>query len=76
MKVALTAFAALIVRVHVGEVPVHAPVQPGNVLPASGAAVRTTVDPASYVAAQERPQEMPAGEDVTVPPPERVTVSA
>jgi hypothetical protein len=61
--------AAFIVDVQVDAVPLHPPLQPVNVEPASGVAVSVTVEPATKLARQADPQEMPDGEDVTVPLP-------
>ncbi len=66
---AVTVRAALIVTVHV-EVPEHPdPVQPVNVEPAAGAAVNVTADPSTKLSEQSEPQSIPAGDEVTVPPP-------
>jgi len=62
----------LAVRVRV-QVPVPAhppPLQPENVDPPAGLAVRVTTVPLLYEAEQVAPQLIPAGFDVTVPPPE------
>jgi len=78
-KVAVAAFAADIVSVHV-PMPVQPPVpdQPANRDPAAGVAVRVTTAPLAKVVAQVAPQAMPAGLDVTVPlpVPALVTVNA
>src|SRR5437879_9575658 len=74
-KVAVTEVAALIVTVHV-PVPVQAPLQPVKVEPAAGAAVRVTTVPVVKEVEQVAPQEIPAGELVTVPAPALDTVSA
>ena len=50
-------------------VPVQAPDQPANVEVASGVAVRVTTVPESKEAEQVEPQSMPAGAEVTAPPP-------
>ena len=60
-------------------VPVQPPpLQPVNVEPAAGVAVRVTAVPLGNVAEHVVPQEMPAGELVTVPlpAPALLTVSA
>jgi hypothetical protein len=59
-------------------VPVQAPLQPVNVLPAAGVAVSVTDVPELYVALHVAPQLIPAGALVTVPVPDPafVTVSA
>ncbi len=52
--------------------PVPAPVQPLNTKPVSGVAVRTTVSTFLKFALEEElsgPQDMPAGDEVTVPKP-------
>src|SRR5262249_51058912 len=57
------------VRVQV-PVPEHPPpLQPTKLEPGSGTAVRTTVCPASNGAEHSEPQEIPAGELVTLPVP-------
>jgi hypothetical protein len=75
--VAVTARAALIVTLQ-APVPVQAPLQPENVEPVAGAAVRVTAVPLVNDAEQVAPQAMPAGVLVTVPlpVPALVTVSA
>jgi hypothetical protein len=50
-------------------VPVHAPLQPVNVEPVAGAAVRVTLVPELKLALHVAPQLMPAGDEVTVPLP-------
>src|SRR5205807_9667721 len=76
-KVAMTARAALIVTLQV-PVPVQLPLQPVKVAPAAGAAVRVTTVPVVRAVEQVAPQEIPAGELVTVPlpAPALVTVRA
>jgi hypothetical protein len=49
-------------------VPVQAPDQPENVEPVAGVAVSVTIVPAAKVR-QPEPQEVPGGEEVTVPVP-------
>src|SRR5205823_3532695 len=69
MKVAVTVAAAFTVTVQ-GPVPVQPlPLQPVNVDPAAGAAVRETDAPVVKGAEHVAPQEMPAGLLVTVPVP-------
>jgi hypothetical protein len=68
-KLAVTAFAALIVTVQVLAVPVHDPDQPLKVDPAVATAVKMTLLFLLKLAAQVAPQLMPAGELVTVPAP-------
>src|SRR5712664_3307027 len=68
-KVAVTACAALIVKVQV-PVPVQPPpLQPLKIEPAAGAAVKVTAVPLANEAAQVAPHERPAGALVTVPLP-------
>ena len=66
LKLACTFVSALIVTEQV-PVPAQAPVQPRNASPAGGVAVRTTVEPALYFAAQVPPQLMAPTLAVTVP---------
>src|SRR5690242_7271259 len=54
-------------------VPLHAPVQPTNVPPASGVAVSVTIEFSGKPCVHVVPQFMPAGEDVTVPVPSTIT---
>jgi hypothetical protein len=75
-KLAVTAWAALIVTVHV-PVPVQPPpLQPANVEPAAGVAVNVTAVPLANAAEQVAPQEMPVGALVTVPVPAPALVTA
>jgi hypothetical protein len=60
--------AAFTVTEHVPE-PVQAPLQPVKVEPAAGAAVKVTAVPIVKDVEQVVPQEIPAGELVTVPVP-------
>ena len=65
----MTAWALLIVTVHV-PVPVQPPpLQPVNVEPVAGVAVSVTAVPLAKVAAQVEPHERPAGELEIVPAP-------
>jgi hypothetical protein len=74
--VAVTDVAALIVRLHV-PVPVQPPpLQPVNVEPAAGVAVKVTAVPLAKAAEQVAPQEMPAGALETVPVPVPAVVTA
>jgi hypothetical protein len=77
VKVAVIACAALIVAVHV-PVPEQPPLQPVKVEPAAGVAVSVTAVPEVKEVEQVAPQEIPAGELVTVPlpVPALATVSA
>jgi hypothetical protein len=77
VNVAVTEVAALIVTVHVPVPAQPPPLQPVNVDPAAGAAVRVTTVPLVKACEQVEPQEMPAGALVTVPLPfpDFVTVS-
>jgi hypothetical protein len=68
VKLALTDFAASMVTLH-APVPLQAPLQPANVEPESGVAVRFTTAPLSKFAEHVGPQEIPAGELATVPVP-------
>jgi hypothetical protein len=68
LKVAVTLLAASSVTVQV-PVPLQAPLQPENVERQAGLAVRVTAVFALYEVPQVLPQLMPAGIDVTVPPP-------
>jgi hypothetical protein len=74
VNVAVTLFTEFMVTEHV-PVPVHAPAHPAKVNPGSLVAVSVSGVPASKDAAQLPPQSMPAGLDVTVPPPVRVTIA-
>src|SRR5437867_7204944 len=68
-KVAVTVVPALSVTVQVPVPEQPPPLQPLNVDPAAGAAVKVTTVPLAYAAMQVAPQEMPAGLLVTVPIP-------
>src|SRR3989442_11806642 len=68
-KVAVTVVAALSVTVHVPVPEQPPPLQPLNVDPAAGAAVKVTAVPLEYAAAQVAPQEMPAGLPLPLPIP-------
>ena len=57
-------------------VPVQAPLQPAKVAPGSAVGVRLTTVPWLKLAEQVAPQLIPAGLEVTVPPPVLVTVRA
>jgi hypothetical protein len=59
-KLALTFFDCSMVRRQVGEVPLHAPLQPVKVLPDPAVAVRTTVDFQPYVLVQSVGSYVPA----------------
>jgi len=73
---AVTAVSAAIVTVQV-PVPLQpAPLQPANVEPVLGVAVNVTVAPWGYVSEQSAPQLMPAGDDVTVPAPVPLLLTA
>ena len=75
-KVAVTAWAALMVTAQV-PVPVQPPpLQPVNVEPAAGVAVKVTAVPLAKAAEQVAPQEMPAGALETVPVPAPALVTA
>ena len=64
----MTVVAALSVTVHV-PVPAQPPLQPVNVEPAAGVAVKVTAVPLANAAEHVVPQEIPLGELVTVPVP-------
>jgi len=74
----VTEVAALTVTVQLAVPEQPPPLQPVNVEPAAGVAVKVRAVPLAYEAAQVVPQEMPAGALVTVPvpAPALVTVSA
>src|SRR5262249_58806920 len=55
--------------------PLHAPPHPLNWKPLSGVAVSVTRALESKAAAQVEPQSIPAGSDLTVPEPFRLTTS-
>src|SRR5271154_3228463 len=76
-KVAVTVVAAVTVMVQL-PVPSHGALQPVNVDPVAGAAVKVTAVPLAKFAVQVGLQLIPAGELVTVPVPvpASVTVSA
>ena len=65
----MTDRAALMVTVQVVPEAVSQPLQPLNMEPKAGVAVRVTTVPLSYVAEQVGPQFIPGGLDVTVPLP-------
>jgi len=69
VKVAVTALAALIERVHVLAEPLQAPPQPVKVFPDAAVAVRVTLTPDDKLAEQVLPQEIPPTLLVTVPVP-------
>ena len=75
VNVAVTDRGPFICKVHVEELPEHAPLQPANVAPAVAWAVRVTPVPNSYVSVQSEPQLMPTGLLVTFPSPTTFTVS-
>ena len=67
--------AALSVTVQVPVPEQLPPLQPVNVDPAAGAAVKVTVVPPGNAAEHVAPQEMPAGALVTVPVPAPVLLT-
>jgi hypothetical protein len=75
LKFAVAVRAALIVRVQVVLVPLQLPDQFVNVYPVPGVAVSVTDVPELYDWLQSEPQLMPVGLEVTVPEPDRPTVS-
>lgn len=78
VKVAVTVSAALMVTVQLPVPEQPAPLQPVNVEVASAAALSVTTVDAGKVLEHEVPHVMPAGDELTVPPPvpARMTVSA
>ena len=68
-KVAVTVVAALSVTVHVPVPEQPPPLQPVNVEPAAGVALKVTAGPPGNAAEHVAPQEIPAGLLVTVPVP-------
>jgi hypothetical protein len=76
-KDAPTSLAAVSTTVQLVALPEQAPVQPTNVLPDAGSAVKVTLVPLSndFVQLPESVQLIPAGLDVTVPAPPIVTCS-
>jgi len=68
LKFALTDFAASMVTLQ-APVPLQAPLQPANVKPESGVAVKLTTVPLAKFAEHVVPQEIPDGELATVPVP-------
>src|SRR5207302_1723940 len=68
-KLAVTDRAALMVTVQVVPEAASQPLQPVNVDPVAGVAVRVTTVPLSKAAEQVAPQLIPAGSEVTVPLP-------
>jgi hypothetical protein len=76
-KPAVTERAALIVTVHVLELPEQSPDQPLKTDPGAAVAVSVTTAPWTKLALHVAPQLMPAGDESTVPEPEPdfVTVS-
>ena len=76
LKLAVAVLAALIVTEQ-APVPVQAPLQPANVEPLAGVAVRPTIAPEEYEAVHVAPQLMPEGDEITVPVPvpARLTVN-
>src|SRR5665213_3594861 len=67
-RIAPTAVSLSRVRLH-GAVPEHAPVHPVKVEPSLGFAVSVTEVPLAKVALHIKPQVIPDGVLVTVPPP-------
>ena len=74
VKVAVTAWAWLIVTEQL-PVPVQAPLQPANVDPDTGAAVRLTTVPLLKLAEHVEGQLIPAGELLTAPVPVPASVT-
>lgn len=73
-KVAVTLRAASIDTLQ-ASAPVQAPDQPVKRQPSAGVGVSVTVASTASAALQVLPQAMPAGDEVTVPVPLRVTLS-
>src|SRR3954469_8511181 len=69
VSLAATLVAPVIVVVQVRPVPVQPPVQPSNLEPVAGVAVKVTAWPKLKPALHVAPQLIPAGTDVTVPAP-------
>src|SRR5262245_31206629 len=67
-KSAVTLTGPLTVTVHV-PMPVQSPLQPTKFELAFGDAVSVTIVPAGNVSVQSLPHAMPAGDDITRPPP-------
>lgn len=75
-NVAVTLRATVIARVQVPVAFVQAPDHPVKTDPDAAVAVRTTDVPKAYDALQVAPQEIPDGEEETVPEPEPAFVTA
>jgi len=75
VKVAVTLRAAVMETVHVPVPPQAPPLQPVNVEPTLGEAVRTTDVPSLKVPEHVAPQLMAAGVDETLPEPEPALVT-
>ena len=75
LKSAVTDLAEFMFTVQVLPETLSHPLHPPKPESTSGAAVRVTVVPLTYVAEQVLPQSMPAGLDVTVPPPRSVLLT-
>ena len=76
VNVAVTEVAPLTVTAHVPVPPHPPPLQPANVEPDAGVAVRVTVVPAGTDWLQSEPQVIPAGLLTTVPVPVPAFVTA
>jgi hypothetical protein len=72
LKVAVTDLAAAIVTWQ-APVPLQAPLHPAKTDPEAGEEVRVTTLPDMKVCEQSEPQLIPAGEEVTLPPPDLTT---
>jgi hypothetical protein len=75
LKVAVTAAAATSDTEQLALVPVHAPDQPANMLPAVAVAVSVTMALGSNALEHVDPQAIPLGFDATDPAPDTDTVS-
>ena len=74
-KSAVTDLAEFMLTVQVLPETLSHPLHPPKPESKSGVAVRVTVVPLTYVAEQVLPQLMPAGLEVTVPPPRSVLLT-
>ncbi len=75
LKSAVTDLAEIMSTVQVLPETLSHPLHPPKPESKSGVAVRVTVVPLTYVAEQVLPQLMPAGLEVTVPPPRSVLLT-
>lgn len=75
VKFAVTLRATVIGTVQLVVVPEQSPLQPANTLSAAGVAVKVTIASDKYVSLQSVPQLIPAGLELTLPVPDKATVS-